>query len=73
MNDISRMHEIDATDKLVQNELNHLFSENLLRMNQSFESIFHVFHAQIHLIEGMFVFDSHNVLQSDNISMFEEF
>ena len=73
MDDISWMHEIDATEELVEDELDHLLGEELLWIDQPFECILHIFHAKIDLIEGKLVVDTHDIIQSDNIAMLEEF
>ena len=67
------MHEVDAAEELVEDELDHLLGEGLLGVDQPFESVLHVLHAQINLVESILVLDSHDVLQAYDIAMLQKF
>ena len=74
VDDIGGMHEENSAQQLVEDELDHLLGEGgLLALGQSFEGVFHVFHAEIDLFEGIFALDFEDVLQADDIPMFQKF
>lgn len=73
MDDISRMHEVNRIEQLVQDELDHWLDNcYLTRMNQSLQVVLHVLHAQINLVKMLRIGDTHHPFQSDNIPMTQE-
>lgn len=76
MYDICRMHIMHCTEQLIQNKLYHLLSKwHLLRMNQSLQSIIHILHTEINLIEGVLslLSNRNDILQTNDILMPQEF
>lgn len=67
------MHEVDAREQLVEDELDHLLGEGcLLGFHQSFECILHVFHAEVDLLELQPILDAQDVLQTHNVPVLQE-
>jgi len=72
MQNVRRMHEINGYQKLIHDELDHLFSDFHLGLNEPSEIKFHEFHDQVDFIECGWICDGHDALQSDNVLMIEE-
>lgn len=70
MDDVCRVHIVDGTEQLVEDELDHLFSEwDLLGVDQPLKCVVHILHAEIYLVVGLdfLVLYLHHVLQPNNI------
>ena len=76
MYDISRVHIVHCAEQLIKNKLDHLLSDrHLLRMNESLQSIVHILHTEVDLIEGILglLGNRNDILQTNDILMPEEF
>ena len=73
MDHISRVHEEESSEQLVNKILNMVFREILARVDYSVQIRFHKFSDDINIVVAGFVFRFEQVNHIDNILVFEEF
>ena len=67
---------MDCTEQLIQNKLYHLLGKrHLLRVDEPLESIVHILHTEVDLVEGILslLSNRNDILQTNYILMPQEF